>query len=641
MDNKKQKVFIDFLLKRSDWIKASLLANHFAVSSRTIRKWVSIINSNYTEKPLILSSNFGYKLDNSVFIKHKEDQTNNTLNELQTPNKRFYYILNQLVIHNKGLNLFDLSDILYVSIPTLENDLKKAKTLLRTFDLSFHRNGELVILDGLEQNKRKLMSHIFHEECSTQLLDLKSIEAAFGYKLGTFKEKILDILRVHNLYVNEYTIGNILVHIMISTQRIKNQQTIRRQSNETLNDKKEYKAAESIAKLIESIFNITFDDLELYNLTVLLISKTTILRQDILNKQNLTDYIDKSQIQLVEQVLRKVYENYMVNLYDDQFLIRFMLHVHKLINRARNNQFSKNPLTKQVKSTYPLIYDLAVFISNYIQKEETITINEDEIAYIAFHIAAFLEQKNVITKKISCTLTCIEYYNIHKDMADKINHYFGAIIDIKKIYTTIDIDYREIDTDLVISTIELPATLDAELIVVSPFLKESEIDNINKKILKLKRKKEHNQLKKQLIQLFNPHIFHQNFYQKDAFQMIRSIGAKMVDYGFIEDSYIDDVIEREKMSSTVFNNTVAVPHSMHMNALKSSISIVINDKPIEWGNHHAQIIALIAFNKKERDIFLDIFDNFIRIISEPENVEQLIHSKNYNQFIDTLVSLIE
>lgn len=640
MNNEREKAFINFLLKKNDWIKTSVLANHFGVSSRTIRKYVNAINLDYKIKPLILSSTLGYKLDHSAYI----DYTNQTVkktNTPQTPDERIYYLLNQMIVNSDGVNLFDICDTICVSLPTLENDLRKSKNLLKTFELSFHREGDIVILDGLEQNKRKLMSHIFYEESNNKFLDLETLESAFGYSLGTFKQTIINILTTYNLYVNEYAIGNILLHILISTNRIKNQLSIHKQTLEALSDKREYKAAKDIATLIESIFDVTYDASELYYLTVLLISKTTILRQDILNKENLSDYIEPKQIALVNEIIREVYENYRVDLYDDQFLIRFMFHIHNLINRAYLNQFSKNPLTQQIKSTYPLIYDLAVFICNHLQKEEAITITEDEIAYIALHIVAFLEPRKTTYNKITVTLICPDYYNLHKDMLNTLNHHFSTRTQIEKIHTTVDVDYAQIDTDLVISTVKLPIPLETDLIVVPPFLTERDIDLINEKIIGCKRKKEHLYLKRQLIQLFNPHIFNQNLYLPDAFEMIKCIGSKMVDYGFINASYIDDVIEREKMSSTVFNNNVAVPHSMHMNALKSSISMVINDKPVKWGGHSVQIIALIAFNKKERDLFIDIFDNFIRIISEPENVEQLIHSRDYNDFIDTLASLMK
>ena len=80
---------------------------------------------------------------------------------------------------------------------------------------------------------------------------------------------------------------------------------------------------------------------------------------------------------------------------------------------------------------------------------------------------------------------------------------------------------------------------------------------------------------------------------------------------------------------------------MQMNAIRSLISIVLNEKPLKWGNYTVQIIALIAINKSERKVFRDIYDNFIRIISEPENVHILLQSKNYDEFINSLLSLME
>ncbi|WP_110065824.1 PTS sugar transporter subunit IIA [Cytobacillus oceanisediminis] len=146
---------------------------------------------------------------------------------------------------------------------------------------------------------------------------------------------------------------------------------------------------------------------------------------------------------------------------------------------------------------------------------------------------------------------------------------------------------------------------------------------------------------KLLISLFDPHLFQHNIYLNSEFEIIRFLGDKLVQLGFIEKGGIDDIIEREKMSSTSFNNNVAVPHSMQMNALKSAISIVLNDKPVNWGNSSVQIIALIALNKDERSIFRDIYDSFIKIISEPENVYLLLKSNNYDEFINNLLILME
>ncbi|TCP31210.1 BglG family transcriptional antiterminator [Scopulibacillus darangshiensis] len=639
MKKEREKAIIQFLLSRNDWVKADILAKQFSVSSRSIRKYVNEINET-SPSVLIMSSNLGYKLSENDYYEMQRKKQKETP-EGQTPLERLYYLLKQSITHSEGMDIFDLSEKIYVSTSTIEGDLKKAKSLLEKFNLSFKRDGDLIILNGLEQDKRKLMSHIFYEETKDQFLHLDSIQEAFGYDLKNFKEELVKVFASYNLYVNEYTIGNILLHIVIATERISQHRTISEENIKTLTKTKEYKAASDIAKLIKTKFGVTFEGAELYYLSVLLISKTTILSYDSLNKENLCEYIEKQYIRLVNEIIQKVKDYYLVDIYDEEFLIKFTLHIRNLINRARHNYLSKNPLTKQIKSSYPLIYDLAVFISNEIQKKEHIQINEDEIAYIAFHIGAFLERQKVLEHKITCTVVCPEYYNMHISLIKRLEKSFGLQMEISRVITTADFDLGHIDSDIIITTIQIPYLIGFEVIYLNPFILEEDILKIQNSINQIKKERSHIKLKNHLASLFDPHLFQQNIYLQDEFEMIRFIGEKMVQLGFIEPGGIYDIIEREKMSSTSFNNNVAVPHSMHMDALKSSISIVLNDKPVNWGNNSVQIIALIALNKDERSIFRDIYDSFIKILSEPENVYLLLKSKNYDGFINNLISLME
>lgn len=640
MKKEREREIIQFLLNKNDWVKADIFAKQFSVSSRSIRKYVNEINETTSPDVLIMSSNLGYKINEIVYHELLQKEDKETTIGL-TPLERLYYLLKQSIAHSEGMDIFDLSEEIYVSTSTIEGDLKKAKSLLEKFNLSFKRDGDLIILNGLERDKRKLMSHIFYEDTRDQFLHVESIQSAFGYDLKDFKEELIKILSSYNLYINEYTIGNILLHIVIATERVRQQRTISKENIDALTKTKEYKAALDIAKLIKSEFGTTFEGAELSYLTILLISKATILRYDNLNNENLGEYIEQRYIYLVNEIIQKVKDYYLVDIYGDEFLIKFTLHIRNLINRARHNYLSKNPLTKQIKSSYPLIYDLAVFISNEIQKKENIQINEDEIAYIAFHIGAFLERQKALEYKITCTVVCPEYYNMHIPMLKRLEQSFGEQIEISRVITQLDSNFGQIDSDLIITTVQLPKITEHEIVHVNPFFLEEDMQKIQYIITKINKKRSRMKLKNHLIRLFDPKLFQHNIYLKDEFEMIRFIGGKLVQSGYMEEGGIDDIIEREKMSSTSFNNNVAVPHSMQMNALKSAISIVLNDKPVKWGNHSVQIIALIALNKEERSIFRDVYDSFIKILSEPENVYLLLKSNNYDGFINNLLLLME
>ena len=94
------------------------------------------------------------------------------------------------------------------------------------------------------------------------------------------------------------------------------------------------------------------------------------------------------------------------------------------------------------------------------------------------------------------------------------------------------------------------------------------------------------------------------------------------------------------MSSTAFNDIVAIPHAMEMTANKTAIVIIINKQPITWGNNRANIIILLALSKNDLEQFYDIFDSLINLFSNTGYVSSLIKTSDYNEFVNLIVELL-
>lgn len=84
----------------------------------------------------------------------------------------------------------------------------------------------------------------------------------------------------------------------------------------------------------------------------------------------------------------------------------------------KNNYYAKNPMTNKIKATYPLIYDIAVFIAQELNHDYNITLTEDEITFIAFHIGAYFEnnvqskakQRSHVLLFMQTIIQCINMY---------------------------------------------------------------------------------------------------------------------------------------------------------------------------------------------------------------------------------------
>ena len=107
-----------------------------------------------------------------------------------------------------------------------------------------------------------------------------------------------------------------------------------------------------------------------------------------INGSNISSFIEQRYIDIAHTVIHNVEECYLLDPFDEEFIAKFTIHVKNLFNRVEHNYYAKNPLTAKIKSTYPLIYDIAVYIAQQFKDMYDIILNEDEIAFISFRIVS-------------------------------------------------------------------------------------------------------------------------------------------------------------------------------------------------------------------------------------------------------------
>ena len=124
--------------------------------------------------------------------------------------------------------------------------------------------------------------------------------------------------------------------------------------------------------------------------------------------------------------------------------------------------------------------------------------------------------------------------------------------------------------------------------------------------------------------------------------VIRRLGALLVDEGVIDDDYVDRAIERERLASTAFTDALAVPHALGMTATRTAIAIGIADPSIPWGDARVQVVALVAFSQADREAFQTVFEQFVEVFSERDSVQRIVRrGTTFAAFLDELVAVID
>jgi lichenan operon transcriptional antiterminator len=633
----KQARMLDYLSQTPAWVTAGELADHLGVTPRSVRSYVTQVKSAAHPLDVIESGPFGYRLNREAYAAFRSTSEPRPA-DAETPQARLYHLVRRLTHSTEGLDVYDLGAALFVSDSTIEADLARVRSLLPDTGLSLVRHGSVVTLTGTETDRRRLLSRMFREESARGMLELEAIQREFASEsLGAFKTDLIAMLDAKGYFVNEYGTNNVLLHVAIAVDRVSKGAVAGDDAGaEPISD-----MAAALSGLVTRHFRVELGPGDLDYLAFLLTTRVITPGHDQPAETLVENYVRAADLEAVRRIIRQASDEYLVDLAGEDFIVRLTLHVRNLIDRAQDRSYSRNPLTRSIKTSYPMTYELAVYIASELQRQEQIVINDDEIAYIAMHVGAHLEQQSRREELVRCVIVCPNYYDMHVLLRQRIERVLGDELEVVSVVTRSDVDWGTFETDLVLSTIEPPVHSDA-VIVIQPFLTAGDIDRIRQSVSRVRRLRRRAQIRDELLKFFDESLFLRNFYARDEVAMIRALGERMTARGLIDQAYVDGAIERELMSSTAFTDNLAVPHAMSMSASQTSIAIVVNDSPMDWGENRVNVVALIAFSAAGRRSFQAVFDQFVEVFADRANVQRLIkRSVDFASFIDELVHLMD
>jgi lichenan operon transcriptional antiterminator len=635
--NEKYERLLDYLSQADGWVTAAELADRLGVTTRSVRSYVTAAKSASHPHETIQSGVLGYRIDRDAL---KAFRAEGRSSEPETPRDRIYQLVRLLGNAPEGLDARSLATRLFVSDSTLEQDLRKVKLLVEADDLSLVRRVNHVSLVGSESNHRRMLSRMFREESAQGFLELERVQREFESEdLGGFKTELISMLDEHGYFVNEYGVNNVLLHLMIALER---------QDREQPGDvplvatgPRVAEIAEALSVLVVKHFSVSLSATDLDYLAVLLTTRVVTPGHDQTMNEVVENYVDADVLATVREIVALVQQEYLIDLADEEFMVRLSLHVRNLVARAQDNAYSANPLTRSMKTSYPMTYEVSVYIASQLQRRAGIQINDDEIAFIALHVGSYLERKQRRGDRLRCAVVCPNYYDMHDMLTQRIQRALGDELDVAIVITRTDVDWAELDADLVLSTIASRTPRDNE-VVIQPFLTETDIENVRRAISRVRRHARRMQIKDDLLLYFDEALFFRELHGSSEVDMIETLGTRMIEHGVIDRSYLDGAIERELMSSTAFTDSIAVPHAMAMTANRTSIAIVVNESAMKWGENRVNVIAFIAFAATGRTSFQEVFDQFVEVFSDREDVQRIIkRAVDFPSFIEELVHIMD
>ena len=603
------------------FLTSTTIAQRLGITKRTVMNSIKDINA---ASEIIICTSQGYKIDAEFY-----DENLNV--------NREDYLVWKLLSPTPS-NLYDIADELYVSYSTVKKDLNKIQEeILNNYSLKISYIRDNISLEGSEKNIRRLFDWQIRRESKNNFTTFNLLQDKFpGVDIFKIKDIVSENLQSLKLFVNDFQLLSIVLHACIAIKRsitgnvIDNDSSIKSIDEDTF----EYVASDKIFDEISNYCSLPIFSISEKNAFALLImSNSTSPNSDF----NIDEYIDSKQEKLLSSIFIKVYENFGINLNSSSFKNKFAIHLNNLLIRFQNGLTSKNDLLLSTKTSFPLIFEIAAFISSIIFEHTGYMINDEEIGFIAFHIGNEIDEQIQKENLLSCAIVSCDYNRGIFQLANKLNSLFGTKIIVNSIKTIEQYTKENLNYDLILSVI--PLDVDIPYIQIHPMLSDDDINKVGTKIRSLITHNKNKQMRNDISNLFKKEFFFKNSEVLNKEQLLSSMCETLVENDYTDDRFLNSVFEREKLSSTAFGN-YAIPHSLKIIAKKTTISVVLSKKPIKWDNTNVNFIFLLCVNQNDKDKFRELFSSIIYLLKNDDVKNKLLNINNFNDFIDTIKSYL-
>ena len=635
MTIKRQTRVLGILLRRSDWVTAGYLADALGVTARSVRSYVTAINRHAPDA--IESSPQGYRATPHAATVE--------LTELDpdrgTPRERTHALLRRLIDAPDGFDVVETALEMHVSTDTVEADLRRIRSLLRGSELTIQRETAVVWISGSELARRRFLNRLVHDELDEGSFDIDELRRAASLlhldtaAFGEVGRDLRDALRDLGYAPNELAVFDIVVHIAIAADRVGRGHALARVAGSA-------DAAEDVTRALGDIarrrFGVELGDGDLAHLSSLVMLSAV----DPVGAPHAR--VDPAVEGAVRDAVARAAHTYDLRFSQEPFAARLALHVQNLVLRAAEQLWSRNPMTRSLKAASPMLFDVAVSIAGDLSQSLEIAIPDDEIADIAMHIGTALELDRQGAVRLTAALVSPGIDEMRQQLTAGIVRAVGHEVELVEVSTSYDPDWAAFDADLILTTIDPPPGVpdgSDRVVRIPPFLAERDVSRIAEAANRVRRSRRLSGLRAEMARWFVPTAFVRDVGGSPE-EVIRRLAAPLVAEQIIDEDYVDSAIERERLSSTAFTESLAVPHAMTMSARRTAIAVAVNEHAVPWGPDRVNVIAFAAFAESDRPAFQTVFEQFVDVFADPANARRITRrARDHASFLTELATLID
>jgi Transcriptional antiterminator len=590
-------------------------------SERTIQNDIQVLKEVLSRNGGLIEAKIGYGYRLTVSdslevneLKQRSIRQYSEIAHIDYPQGRSRYIISRLLWSKEGISSNNLVDELFVSKSSFSSDLKRARQILKKYNLSIVRESNKgIIISGLEKNKRACIV------MENMINDFSEIQ--FSVNMEYVSTVIVDKMTFYQYSITDLVLQNLVVHICTSIERMRDGEFIR-DSIELEDFDFEKEIAAAIISELAVTYNLPIVENEINYLAMQIQSKR---KYDI--KDAISDEINK----YVREILELIGNRFGFDFSNDvELILAISLHLKPLFVRMKNNVRLYNSKSEEIQNSIPLAFDMATNISHWMSRKFGFVLNNSEISYIALHLGVALEKKeNQRNQKKVLVITC-ERRGGYLLLQQRLYHNLHPYLEKLTIVDNLTIEQEIIDEYDIVLTTEKNVIIHPHVINIDYFISDDNLLYIRKCLMK------------------NNSKYHEYFNERTTF--IGNVDNKidiifelceMINKEYeIDENLFDAVLRRENLGYTGYSNNIALTHPDNILSLKTVVGLGLLENAIEWEQGiFVKIVILVCVQEDREDEIKDLFNCFSELIKQKELVDQIIAERTLENFINVISSV--
>jgi mannitol operon transcriptional antiterminator len=487
----RQKFILNSIIEKGP-LNVKDLSQQIDVSSRTVSREIAVINNILADKDIAILENYS-----SLSIKGSSDAVKSVqqllggipLQWLLSQDQRILLIIAQLLVAAEPYKSAYFSYQFNVVEGTISLYMDKIEQWLNIQNLTLSKKrGYGILVEGPEWTKRNSFIELLYEyKPIDELLEFvygnktdPTISAffriVFDEELIGLSKEILELIKSDMVARDDMAYFNSFIYIMLSLKKTKLGVPIKLPAYlvQDVLSANEFSFTNKIKGYLSSK-NIALAEDELAYTAIQLMANKYVYNSNRTFKE-LGVPLEDLASEVVYEVSKKL--NISIDC-DEQLILGLSQHFNPALYRINMGIQIKNPLTNQIREYYGELFNAVNYASRLVFSKYNITMPQDEIGYITMHIGAAMERGSAHNKQLSALVICPSGIGTAKILSNKIKQSFPNIASVK-IANLKDWNESDGSYDIILSTVKIDQKSSGKnIIMVSPFLQQTDMDKIN------------------------------------------------------------------------------------------------------------------------------------------------------------------